>query len=335
MFEKAYIKFCILKKKYYFTDLYNISAHYLFELCLDRNYKLKKNFKIFFFHLLLIILTIASIVIAKLKRINKINYFIAYQSAEDPRSSWILNQLVLKNYIHIVRVNSLSIALKVLFKYKIVIFHQSISYFSHFFIKKKYSSLRKKYQIFHKFNLNKLFIYQKIFAFLKINKFVSIDDYRELQIFLSVCKKYNIFSIGYMHSWFSKYRVALQYNFYNRYIVWSDYFARQLVSINKNYKNRIILKNFKNNNSFTEKKFSTKKKNTIIFFCDMHLDFNEVKKYLDYIISHTKFKLNVKIKGNEDVNMNFLEYLNGKNITIYKNESLKELIKKVNPCIFV
>ena len=119
MFRKAYIKFNYLKKKYYFSDLHNVSAHYLFELCLDRNYKLKKNFKIFFFHLLLILVTIASIIIAKIRGINKINYFIAYQSATDPRSIWALKELNLKKYIHVVRVNSLAVALKVLFKYKI------------------------------------------------------------------------------------------------------------------------------------------------------------------------------------------------------------------------
>jgi len=335
MFRIAYIKFCYLKKKYYFSDLDSISAHYLFELCLDRSYKLKKNLKIFFFHLILILLSIASIVIAKLRKINKINYFISYQNATDPRSIWVLKELDLSNYVHIVRVNSLLIALKVFLKFKIVIFHQSISYFSHLFINKKYLSLRKKYEIFHKFNLNKLLIYQKIFIFLKIKKFVSIDDYRELQIFLFLCKKYNIFSIGYMHSWFSQYRVALQYNSFDRYIVWSDYFARQLISVNKNYKNRIILKNFKNNNFNWENFNLIQKKNAIVFFCDMHLDFKEVKKYLDYITNYTNFKLYVKLKVNEDINLSFLKYLNSKNIIIFKNESLKELILKVKPCIFM
>jgi hypothetical protein len=254
-------------------------------------------------------LSIASIVVAKLRKINKINYFISYQNATDPRSIWVLKELDLSNYIHIVRVNSLLIALKVFLKFKIVIFHQSISYFSHLFINKKYLSLRKKYEIFHKFNLNKLLIYQKIFIFLKIKKFVSIDDYRELQIFLFLCKKYNIFSIGYMHSWFSQYRVALQYNSFDRYIVWSDYFARQLISVNKNYKNRIILKNFKNNNFNWENFNLIQKKNAIVFFCDMHLDFKEVKKYLDYITNYTNFKLYVKLKVNEDINLSFLKYL--------------------------
>jgi hypothetical protein len=335
MFRKAYIKFNYLKKKYYFSDLHNVSAHYLFELCLDRNYKLKKNFKIFFFHLLLILVTIASIIIAKIRGINKINYFIAYQSATDPRSIWALKELNLKKYIHVVRVNSLAVALKVLFKYKIVIFHQSISYFSHFFIPNKYSTLKKKYNMFYKFSLYKLSIYEKIFKFLKIKKFVSIDDYRELQIFLYICKKYNIFSIGYMHSWFCQYRVALQYNYFDRYIVWSDYFAKQLILLNNNYKNRIILKNFKQQ-KFRKNKFNlNNKENSIIFFSDMCLDFEEVKTYLDYIINYTKFKLYVKIKVNEDVKLNFLKYLNSKNIKIFKNESLKELFLKVNPSIFI
>jgi len=189
--------------------------------------------------------------------------------------------------------------------------------------------------MFYKFSLYKLSIYEKIFKFLKIKKFVSIDDYRELQIFLYICKKYKIFSIGYMHSWFCQYRVALQYNYFDRYIVWSNYFARQLISLNNNYKNRIILKNFKQQ-KFQKNKFNlNNKENSIIFFSDMRLDFEEVKTYLDYIINYTKFKLYVKIKVNEDVKLNFLKYLNSKNIKIFKNESLKELFLKVNPSIFM
>jgi hypothetical protein len=156
-----------------------------------------------------------------------------------------------------------------------------------------------------------------------------------MQIFVFICKKYNIFSIGYMHSWFCQYRVALQYNYFDRYIVWSDYFGKQLILLNNNYKNRIILKNFKKQ-KFQKNIFnSNNKENSIIFFSDMHLDFEEVKKYLDYITSYTKFKLYVKIKVNEDVNLIFLKYLNSKNIKIFKNDSLKELILKVKPSIFM
>ena len=189
--------------------------------------------------------------------------------------------------------------------------------------------------MFHKLSLNKLYIYQKIFKFLKLKKFVSIDDYRELQIFLFICKKYNIFSIGYMHTWFCKYRVALQYNYFDRYIVWSDYFGKQLILLNSNYKNRIILKNFKKQ-KFPRNKFNqNNKENSIIFFSDMYLDFKKVKKYLDYLTNYIKFKLYVKIKVNEDVKLDFLKYLNSKNIKVFKNESLKELISKVKPSIFI
>ena len=67
----------------------------------------------------------------------------------------------------------------------------------------------------------------------------------------------------------------------------------------------------------------------------MYLDFKKVKKYLDYLTNYIKFKLYVKIKVNEDVKLDFLKYLNSKNIKVFKNESLKELISKVKPSIFI
>ena len=48
-----------------------------------------------------------------------------------------------------------------------------------------------------------------------------IDDYREIQNFINVCKKLNIETIGYMHSKFSKYRVSLRYDCFDKFIVWS------------------------------------------------------------------------------------------------------------------
>ena len=72
-----------------------------------------------------------------------------------------------------------------------------------------------------------------------------IDDYREIQSFIKICKKLNIKSIGYMHSRFSKYRVSLRYECFDKYIVWTDFFKKKLIKINPKYKNKILVKNFR------------------------------------------------------------------------------------------
>ena len=70
-----------------------------------------------------------------------------------------------------------------------------------------------------------------------------IDDYREIQIFIRICKKLKIESIGYMHSRFSKYRVSLKYDCFDKYIVWTNYFKKKLIEINSNYKNKVLVSN--------------------------------------------------------------------------------------------
>ena len=43
---------------------------------------------------------------------------------------------------------------------------------------------------------------------------------------LEFVKKLKIESIGYMHSRFSKYRVPLKYDCFDKYIVWTDFLKK-------------------------------------------------------------------------------------------------------------
>ena len=125
-----------------------------------------------------------------------------------------------------------------------------------------------------------------------------IDDYREIQQFLSVCKTLNIFTIAYQHSRFSKYRVSLKYQTFDKYIVWNEYFKKQLIKINQNYKGKIVINNFRNFKAI-KKPIDYSKLNIarIIYFVDDNLDYKNFSNFYIFKkwISFTEFHNNQKL----------------------------------------
>jgi len=91
-----------------------------------------------------------------------------------------------------------------------------------------------------------------------------------------------------MHSRFSKYRVSLKYGNFNKYIVWSDYFKKKLLEINPNYKNKVIVSNFR--------KFRLRRNNfktnqvRILYFLDTMMDTKKVISYLEQIKANEKIR---------------------------------------------
>ncbi|MBD1165231.1 hypothetical protein IDG86_05700, partial [Pelagibacterales bacterium SAG-MED13] len=218
MFSLALKKFNQLRKNKFKSKEYDLSSSDLFELIITKNFKKGRYyFKEFPVNLILLILSLYTIVKAKIKKINKANYFIAFnEEIYDPRSSSYISQIKQANYVNIIRTNSFKISLKAFIKYENVFFHQSIVYFSRLFFLEKEINLENKFLHIHKCNVRKNYIYFNFFRYLKITKFIMLDDYRELQNFISICKKLNIKSTGMMHSRFSKYRVSLKYDCFDK-----------------------------------------------------------------------------------------------------------------------
>lgn len=337
MFNKSYKKYLKLKKRIDSFD--EVSAHYLYELCLNKKLIFKINSVSIFFHIFLLILSIFSIISSRIKRVNKGYYFVIFNnSLNDPRSLNIQNKINLNKYINFVRTKSFLTSLKVFFKYPNVVFFQSIFVFSYFvnFRIIKEDTVQRKYEFITSVKKFQYKCIERIFYFLRIKRFIMMDDYREIQGFIKICEDLNIYSVAYMHSRFSKYRVALAYKVFDKYIVWSDFFKKQLININFKYKNRILINNFnfyKKYQKFINNK--NLKKIKILYFFDMYMDFFSVKFYLDQLINNKDFEIYFKIKNNENPDQNLFNYALFNNIHIFKNESLKHVINKIKPQIFM
>jgi hypothetical protein len=337
MFNKAYDKYSQFKKK--ISTFNAVSAHYLYELILNKKIKFKISFISIIIHIFLLILSLYSILNSRFKKVNKAQYFVIFDDKlKDPRSINIHKHIVLNSYINFVRTRSFLTSLKVFFKYPNVVFFQSIFVFSYFVNLRVVNqrSIKDKYQFISKIKIFQFKCIEKIFFFLKIKKFIMIDDYREIQGFIEICEKLKIFSVAYMHSRFSKFRVALAYKVFDKYIVWSNFFKKQLLKINPKYKKRIIINNF----NFYKKHINihhdyNPKKIIILYFFDMYTDFLTIKFYLKKILKNKNFKIYFKIKNNEYPDKRLLRYARLNKIFTFKTQSIQNIVDQIRPHFFM
>ena len=200
-----------------------------------------------------------------------------------------------------------------------------------FFIEKKFT-LKEKFKSIHKCKKRQNLIYLKIFKFLKIRKLLMIDDYREIQNFINICKKLNITTLGYMHARFSKYRVSLRYDCFDKYIVWTDFFKKKLIEINPKYKKKIIINNFRNFKKISHNKILDQ--TTVLFFSDSMMDYKSVIKYLNQL-KRNNIKVLVRLKSNQKENIHFLKYLKKNNFINANKTNIETIVKKYKPKFFM
>ncbi len=334
-YKNILINYEDLRKKKYKDKKFDINSFDFFEYLVEK----KKHFREkiyrpnFFSHILFAILTLLTVLKAKILNINKVHYFVVSNNLNVFRSQNIIEKIKNEKVINIIRTNSFLTAFKVFFKYENVIFHNSINFFSKIFFSKKF---KDDFEKINYINLKKIKFYKKIFGFLKIKRLIMIDDYREIQQFLFVCKKLKVFSIAYQHSRFSKYRVSLKYLTFDKYIVWNNYFKRKLIKINRYYKGKIVINNFRNfkaiNESVNYSKLNIAK---IIYFADDKLDFKIIEKCLYKIISLDNFELIIKLKSNSLSNFQLIEFSRKNRLKLLTDISMKDLVKKNKPDIFL
>ena len=334
MFSNALLNYNKFRKKYYLKNTFDISSSELFELLLTKKInKPKFNFFELMTNLICLILSIFTITKCRFIKLKNANYFIVFnKSLSDPRSNKINSIIKLHKHLNIIKTSGLKLSLLTFFKIPNVVFHESIVYFSRFFIKELNFKLREKFKNIHKCKSRQCRIYLRIFKYLKIKKFLMIDDYREIQSFIKICKKLNITSIGYMHSRFSKYRVSLRYDCFDKYIVWTDFFKKKLIKINPKYKNKILVKNFRKFRRISNQKIS--KNFTVLFFSDTLMDYKSVIDYLDQL-NNKNIKILVRLKSNQNEDQNFLRYINDKRFIHVNDGDIKTVVQKYRPKFFI
>ena len=162
-----------------------------------------------------------------------------------------------------------------------------------------------------------------------IKKFITIDDYRYLNIFLPICKKLQIKTIGYMHGRFSR-NIKLQ-NFlfthtFDKYFVWSNFFKIKLLRINSKYKKKNI-EIFRKFKKIKIKKDDSKTKN-IIFLQEKNISNILFFKLSEEFMKSKKYTICFKPRPNQILDNKISKFCERNDIKIYDKISFENLINK-------
>ena len=225
-----------------------------------------------FYKFILFFLSFINIVKIKFKKIKCANYFIINNGATifDQRSSNFFELKTCEHSLNLVRIQNLD--------YKIFFNIFKIPNFFCFSIIKNFSLKKLDKNFF-------MYLMKNIFIYLKIEKLLLIDDTREMKFFSKLSKKLNLNSLIYMHGKFSKKSKIHQSTQFNTFLVWSNFFKKQLLESNNFYKSNDVIvignPNFK-------KKYSLQKKKILIKKClildEDYMNYNDIKEYL-FLIS--------------------------------------------------
>ena len=333
--KKIINRFNQLEKKYYNDKSFEISKNHLHTLIWNKNFVFPKFTLLrFITYSILFVLSKISIYLCKIKKISVANYFIVHKNKKglyDFRSDYVLKEYDFRKSLNIIRCPSFIDSIKSYIIYPNAVFFLSFDYFnSPFFYRKK--NLKNNYKILHekeKKNFNQI---KKIFHFLQIKRFISIDDQRVIQVFLKVCDELNIKSFGYMHYKFSKFIVGIRYLCFDNFLVWSDYFKKKLIEVNKNYRyKKILISGFRDKN--INKKIHGTEVN-ILYLIDLDLKFKLTSDLLKKLNQIKKINLYVKLRP--QVNETIWEkFCIKENIRYFKFENLDKVNQLIRMDYFI
>ena len=283
---------------------------------------------------MLTLLSIISILKCKLTGVSIANYFIVFKNNKgnyDFRSKYILDGFNFKKSLNIVRCHTFIDSLYAYIRYPNVIFYNSITYFNKPFIYQK-GNLYFHYKKIHIAEKKTLNVFKKIFIFLNIRRYISIDDQRVIQIFLEICRDLNIRSFGYMHYKFSHYVIGIKYLCFDHFFVWSNYFKKKLIGVNKKYKYKnIIITGYPK--KLTNKQIN--KKNIVLYLIDLNISFEKISKILKKISSIKNVELIIKLKAQDIKNIKWINFAVKNKVKIFYKESLEEINNKYNIDFFI
>jgi hypothetical protein len=323
------IKFLNLENK---NSNFNISKQIYFE-----NYKSNKNFSPtlnqFLVSCFLTFLSLIGILISRLRGLTKAHYFIIPLQAKfpyiDKRSQEIFKLINRNKTFNLVKSVSFKNSFKFFFLYPNTIFLYSILDIILFFNYKHSVNKETNFLRFHQCNKKYKFILKKIFKFLGIKKFITIDDHRLSCLFQEICENLKITSIGYMHGKFNKYQIGLRLNTFDNYIIWDDFFKKQLLNINKSYKSKKIL--FYPHHSLKKKNLKKIDKNkrksqiNILYIYEEKINFKKIFSFLRKLSNEKKINLSIKLRNNSFLNKNLIDFAKKNQINLIYENNLKKV----------
>ena len=319
----------LLKKGYIKTNY--ISHQNIFEsfdkvFRISRITNFKQNFYIFLYKLFNYICSLK----IRNNKLSTIHYWIPLSNSKDVidhRSKYFLSTKLIKNQINLVRTNSLFSSLYLLFSVPNIIFLNGFQKINSFHEIKMLNNLKNKCLFYEK---NERAISKNLQKFLvkkNIKKLICIDDYRIIQTLLDASIQLKIRTVAYQHGRFHEFQLGLKGKTFDEYVVWSKFFKKKIIKINRNYnKKKIKILNFR-----FKKLKSKENTDNLLYLCEQKIPINQIIKDIKLICKHIpNKKVFIRLRSTLNYPENFINFLNSKKIVILKENSFYDVVNKNN-----
>ncbi len=297
------------------------------------------SFKAYIIHLLLAFFSVFNILRMKFKKIKIAHYLIDIKNSDDYydfRSKEILEIIGPKESVNFMHINNLKYSLNTLSKKANVIYFESIYEVMKPFLKKQRfeyvkgdnqftNNLLETHQNYYTDTYYIFKIVKFIFKFLGIEKFISLDDSRYTNELNLACKELQIKTLGYMHGRFNEYHLGLFEFPFDRYLVWSDYFKKMLLSKSSKYKNENIevVGNFR----IKENKKFVHREKRILWLGESNVDFYEIIPFIE-ALSNKNYE--IIFRGKPGANSTINDFLINNKIRVDNTDNFFGCLMKHN-----
>ena len=325
-----------LKKYHYLLNKGYIKTNYIshqniFEgfdkvFRISRITNFKQNFYIFLYKLFNYICSLK----IRNNKLSTIHYWIPLSNSKDVidhRSKYFLSSKLIKNQINLVRTNSLFSSLYLLFSVPNIIFLNGFQKINSFHEIKMLNNLKNKCLFYEK---NERAISKNLQKFLvkkNIKKLICIDDYRIIQTLLDASIQLKIRTVAYQHGRFHEFQLGLKGKTFDEYVVWSKFFKKKIIKINRNYnQKKIKILNFR-----FKKLKSKENTDNLLYLCEQKIPINQIIKDIKLICKHIpNKKVFIRLRSTLNYPENFINFLNSKKIVILKENSFYDVVNKNN-----
>ena len=125
-----------------------------------------------------------------------------------------------------------------------------------------------------------------------------------------------------MHYKFTKYVIGIQLESFDNFFVWTNYFKKKLIDVNKKYlKKNIITTGYIKKESNKNKS----KKINVLYLIDLNISFKEISKKIILISKIKNINLMIKLKPQKGSDFEWENFAKNKKIKIFYNEHLDEI----------
>lgn len=279
-------------------------------------------------------ISLISLLRCRIKRIHLAHYMIDIKNGQnhyDVRSKWILNYLPPSKSLNFLHTASPWRSLSSFHRKDNPFYFEAFYHLIKIFVSARPRAVRLGdigVEQFYGKELGTAYVKYLIFLLLVkaagIRDFLFLDDPRHTGELRLVCRNLHIHSTAYMHGRFNEFHVGIFHLSFDRYLVWSPYFADKLVSYGAGYaqKEVVVTGHPLVAMYYPIPERDNSKEIVVLWLGESNIDDSEVLPYIDALLLEEKIKL--VFRGKPGNRATLYDYLKKNEISVDCSNTLFE-----------